>query len=419
MESDILFAIFGSLTFWVTFLGIAFRLFNLDAKEVERKFKSLYDKADNVSFSIWNTFKIVLQNIITLLKRQGILKLILVAILPALVLMTLVHYDTYRQWQNNSERIDTQIRELIKDFNPDYFAYTGNKLGRKKLIKAFDSSTHDGITIYYNNDPESKKLRKIWSEFNQKFKIVLRENRLQKENYLEMAYGKAYSNPYWMDNQRKQLIPSIAITCIIAFILDFLSILSLTLIMETENTNEPTFSKGIGLIFLLLNFLGLAHWTLYYQGNGIGILRPILFISLVIAIPSLAFYFATAAKTIKALILKILLLLVLAYPFYIIMKMFINEIYISFFDLAHGVSNESILLGITTMFPLIILITIFFIIWITKILFRTLKTLLLGQIYGVAILSGGTFIVGFLTILVTITTLIYFLLKHFLVEAPN
>jgi len=71
----------------------------------------------------------------------------------------------------------------------------------------------------------------------------------------------------------------------------------------------------------------------------------------------------------------------------------------------------SICVAVTTIAPLICAISLMLTAGIIKMLFVAMKSLLLGQIYGAAVLSGGTFFIGFLTTTVSSTTTILFFVK--------
>jgi hypothetical protein len=82
--------------------------------------------------------------------------------------------------------------------------------------------------------------------------------------------------------------------------------------------------------------------------------------------------------------------------------------------LVYGVSREAILMGMMAAYPLILLLAIFAATGLCKLLFSVSKAVFLGQVYGASVLSGGTFFLGFLTLIISSTTVTYTLVRALL-----
>src|SRR3974390_3198798 len=69
-ETDLVLSFMGSVTFWLTVLGFAFRRLRIDMQQLEQYLKAIYQDIDNFRIDYWQWTRIALQRTFTAIYGQ-------------------------------------------------------------------------------------------------------------------------------------------------------------------------------------------------------------------------------------------------------------------------------------------------------------------------------------------------------------
>ena len=422
MESDILFAFFSSIVFWITLSGILFVSFGINFKKVESKFTNLYFSIKKFQTPIIKIFSSTTKSILLTLYGFNYFKLALSTLIPVVILVLLLNNNLRNTWLNNKEEINSTILTAITNVDSRYANLVNNSQGREKVKYAFKHISDPQFGhIFSHNDKDSKEIRKLWNTFYPNYKSYIDKNNLIKSDFLEASYGYAYSNPFWMLHQKSQIRSNMYLTIFLAIVFDSIVIFLLQLLLVRIKEISPYLIfisiLGIGLV-LVLSFV---HWSSYFNGTSsttwvfLFLILQFLFAT-VLLIGLFKYIYKIKRKLLKLILVLTLIVLpiVLKKYIYLVLSFYWEEMVFSLHTAIANITKESLLLTMTTIFPFILVTSIFIAISSLLIFLKFFKTFLIGHVYGIAVLSGGTFFLGFLSAVVTSTTILYTLIKIFI-----
>jgi hypothetical protein len=423
--SDLLISLAGSTIFWVTVSGMAVRGLHIDFKQLESFLEDTYHRADSFSFSILPASKTVAGKILTSLYGPNHSRIFLVTLIACLSINALAATKMRSDWLDSHAAIENNIANTVKIVSPSYYSLAYSETGRGAIQKAFAQGGTQGAVWFINHDADSLKIREVYDSFYENYQDVIFRNGLYYDDFLELMFGTPHSNAYWIGHQTSEILALLALTIAFTAAIDTAATYA-TVAAYTAATSSSFREFGLYILIVFLcfiisfvNYYGAMHGKVL---GGLMLLFILFFTALfLVIITTISVGIITAQTSVArqaAVILLFFLLGVIGRHFilagilewwHIIAREF-SEIYIALSDTGSIVMMMS---SMPALYPAVALLSVVLWISICKLIFMTLKQLLLGQIYGASIMSGGTFFIGFLTTIISSTTVMLFLWATF------
>lgn len=422
MISDFLFSLFSSLIFWLTIAGISFRAFKIDIITLEEKLKAIFNSADNHKISLLKLFLVITNWFIVVIYGNNRFREWFIVTTSTVVVFSFVLFNLENEWNQRKDIVNRNIKEAIEKVDNEYFNLLYSEHDEKVIIKAFKDGSSGRMIKYANNDPLSKSIRAIGKRFFSNFKRYIAENGLQRDFFFESNYGKSYSNPYTLGTANSNFFWNRTLTILIAIFINMIA-LNITLNFFEEISENKKISIKQVIYLAILSLLGQINMTLFAGETFTMITKLISFLLSLLPYFALCFLiygiymfmgdenksnFHFVAFLIFALFMVIYGDIPKIFPSQLTSG---NELLLDLKFFFTKISRETILIGMTTIFPLLLIISLFFVSLFLKFIHDLTKTIILGQIYGASTLSGGTFLAGYMTTIITSTTVLYFFLK--------
>ncbi|MBV9927644.1 MAG: hypothetical protein JOZ96_21680 [Acidobacteria bacterium] len=340
-----------------------------------------------------------------------------------LVSSTYIMATLVSDWHRNAPQVDSVIRQVVKDVDPEYFDLVNSEKGRKELALAYEMQGNEGGVFYINNDERSVALRDLYERFSRRYMDHISSHQLGRFDAFDRYFGKAYSEPFGRKGTL-DLIFGLLFTIAGSALIDFLAVCATFRFYEDVKSRRErslAYLPAILVCFLLSE----ASYITFFEGHVgtalIVLLSPLGIFPYVLACGFVIGFvasiedvglrcFAVSVLLVAAVVVSIAWPSTVFKPLLLAYEWYRNIAAV----LAHGFSREAVLMGMMAAYPLILLLAIFVATGLCKILFSVSKTILLGQVYGASVLSGSTFFLGFLTTIITSTAVAYTVVRALL-----
>lgn len=420
--SDFLFAFLGSALFWLTVAGISIRALKVDFRRVEDYLREFYAKADSLDFSALKMADVLVGKLLSSIYGKSFRQTFFVTLVACLVTLSFISSHFFLDWQKEGERVDAVILKTIESVDIQYFLLINSENGRRSLSYAFEQmSAGKGGVYFSHNDMRSQELRRAFENFYPHYLNYISEHGLTYFDALDRYFGKAYSNPHWQRAQKVQMFFAVLLTLAGATAIDFAAVI---LTMQFYKTIKS--DRNLSLLYLALIVgcfvISEAQYTAFSNGREALVFLVIMFLFFSVLLMALSVFvlsyilslrliFRWAAVLLGALVVGGLIIIfgadVILDP---IIRLY-EECRNIAIVIAQGVSREAIVVGMVSVYPLILIASLFVVAILCKWCFAVVKNVFLGQVYGASVLSGATFFFGFLTTIISSTAVAYTLIK--------
>jgi hypothetical protein len=174
------------------------RALRIDFQIFEANLRSLYFKADHLTFPFMATASSFADRLFSTIYGRTRIRMFMVALLGCVVI-TLYCFTTFlSDWHQNKLQVDNSIRQAVKEVDPEYFNIVSTEEGRKLIAFAHRQfHAKSGASLFINNDDQSIALRAMHDRFWPRYKAYISSHHLTRVDALDRFFGEAYSNPFW------------------------------------------------------------------------------------------------------------------------------------------------------------------------------------------------------------------------------
>jgi hypothetical protein len=409
---DLLVSLAGSMIFWVTVAGMAVRGLHIDFKQLESFLGNFYHRADKFTFRILPVSRLVAEKILASIYGPTHWRIFIVTLATCVAVNGFAITKMISDWYGNGDTIANDIEIAIRHVDPEYHSLVYSTAGLVTIKKAFAQSGSLGAIYFINNDNESEKVRAIYERFWEKYQDYIFEEGLYYEDLLELIFGGAHSNVHWIGLQWAQAGCLILINTAFGILFDMAAVLA-TISAFASITSRLWCRASLCIIILCICFfLSFLNYSGFLRGNMLGgllVILPIFYVlCLVPAIYVWSMIVLELGRVWGSMIMTVVVGMALlerkaimeALPsvWHTAIRPWV-EAYIMLRD--GGGDIVVIVLSMPALYPAIALASVLMWIAVCKVIFAIFKQVLLGQIYGASIMSGGTFFIGFLTTIIS------------------
>jgi len=434
MISDIGLAFLGSALFWITVAGMAFRGLKLDFALVEERLKLLFQRVDRFEFNATAIFKSAAQATLASIYGQGVLRLVLVTLIATASVNVVTFTLLYSDWKKL--QIDTlpDEREVMMAVDKGYYDYLTSAAGIKELKRAAEVIVipQVGSAPKYT-DERDNRVRAAYIDFTAKVNLYAMSHGLSYRIGLEKLFANSASNRVWTPDESEGV--GIPFIFSVAWSLTFDSIAAYLCIAAIRN--PPNIARVLFLLGGILTcfFLSLVTYAGLFQGKPLGSLYLLdalkIFVLPLILLQFLAEVIWSALPNTDSrprpgrIVVAGALYLIAASVCIVLASMTpggrqsIANLAPWIFLLTHGIAPKAAVLAAPTIFPLLAVAALGVCIGISKLGISSGKAVLLGQIYGLSVMSGGTYFLAFMTVVIAICTTVTSLVMLWLSHGPH
>lgn len=424
-SADLLVALAGSALFWVTVAGIAIRALRIDFAKLEGFLKHLYERADGFTFSAASASDAAVTRTLRTLYGSKIHQAFLITLPASLILNLYVVVLFHADWVHNRQQITALERETIATVDPEYFLLTTSEKGRETLDRALHQIVSQAGAYYDNNDAESKHVRAVYQRFLDDLDIYALKHHISYDLTLARFFGDSISNVSWRGTQTLSLVLMLVMIIVCSAIVD--TIAALVTIEAVRYISNAQYREALSLfatlaILFVLSLVNYGAFFLGYEGEALTIL---VFIGITVFYGSLIRWILSLSEPGDSILSKLLISVcglgilglivwVTWYPYGGIstaaaLPMGIWRHVIAMWT--DGIDRKAVMMSMVTIWPMIAALSIALTIYIVKAILVATKSVILGQVYGASVVSGSTYFIGFLTTLISSTTVAWYLMK--------
>jgi hypothetical protein len=432
--SDFLISLTGSAVFWTTVAGIMIRTLKLDRDKLEEFFKRSYNAADGFTFSAVSISRFTTDWMVRSLYRGSNTRVAMVTFITCIIINSVAFIGHWIYWEQNKTNIQATLALVARQANPNYYNIISDEHGRNLASKALDL---DDLGGYNYHDAVSLSIQAEFTTFRSRYKKAIESKKLSYVDSINSIFATDYSGGGYISagpiSGLILILMLFSVQVVFSLGVDIAAVhatlSSYRAAVEENNYFRAAWFFITTVILFLCSFVG-------YKGILAGrpldtviipgtVLDIILFpIALVFALLAVILLIGTIFDADREFLLSRLYggaaLLATCAGFvvfvdnpFIIFEMLKSDWRLIFSELSESHVSWSLVLSMPAIYLAIFLVST----WIWVALFRTLfiilKEYVLGQVYGASVLSGSTFLFGFLTTIITSTAFAWSLMAFF------
>lgn len=420
--TEVVFAFLASVLFWMTIAGIAVRAFRLDRLEIEKTLEGIYNKADRFDIAV-NRVSLALCRFAfsRIYGTRSVRRFLTVFAISAAILLAGALTTFIPAYFDGDFR--ARVREVALSVGPQYVAQMSTEQGRAAMTAALHTVCGQASCWYTENDDASRNLRKMGYEFEPAYRErIFREN-LNTAATLEAYFGGGIEPPKPTAVAVAEMVLVFLGAALVLAALDFCALIMTLRVFALDAGPLLAPLQRVALLSGILGcfFVSVLGYELAFRLDaGVFLLLVVLVPCVVLAVAMVIGFAVSDPKFFLAALVVFAcfsggLIYFFGFPLY---HPWDNPGRSIDFSLPIGaamqnLTREALLMGMASIYPLIAVISLWTAVAIVRVFLVATKTVVLGQIYGASVLSGSTWLLGFLTATVSSTVALYSLIRFF------
>jgi hypothetical protein len=424
--SDLVVALVGSTLFWVTISGIAIRALKVDFAKLESLLRQAYERTDQFTFNATHATRVVVLSTLRALYGRRFPRTLAVTCFTCLILNLYMIVLFHREWWQRKGQIAAVEASTIEYLSPDYSAIVNAPTADRDLSHAFEEISTREAVIYVNKDPADIRIRAVYDRFQPRIHDYALARNVGHDLLLARFFGDSYLYPSWRHKQLGQISALLLLVCFANGLLDAVAVWCTVSATVAAFRRRP-WKVALWTVLVLSCFaISLLNYGQFVDGFEAELFSVVFWL---FASASGVFILGFFAKSLTESVSRVAKFAIgmcglaaagalwfwrrdlpdfTEFDWWIIPRDFVvNTVHI----LQSGIDVHAVLVAMPTLFPFLLAISIFITLVIAKSIFSLTKIVLLGEVYGASVLSGSTYFIGFLTTLITSTTVGFLLMK--------
>jgi hypothetical protein len=432
LTEDFLLALVGSTFFWVTLAGISLRTLRLDFAKLEQFLKTLFARMDEMTFDARRATGAAVHSTFSGLYGPSWSRALVVVVGTSCAVNLFVGFRLYSDWRVHKEEIRSLEREIVAIVNADYFNLVTSETGFHQMEDALEEGW---AMVYINNEKQDIEMRGIYDDFAPGFHHYCLVNDMTYQMSLARWFGDSYQDPYWHKHRVRDLLVVIILMILSSVTIDSAALYSTLSLLNAVSRQNFRAAVGALTSVLVCFLIALINYAGIFAGREVSalgvVLLPLLYVFEALFVALVGVWLVDLVRHLlgssNGVIVLIMGTMTVAIGIAIVLHLFglsavlrpiieglawplkqLREIGLL---LWHRIDSKAVLLSTATLFPLIASASLAVTIHLLSALFRIGKAVVLGQIYGASVMSGGTYFIGFLTTLISCTTVVFVLIR--------
>jgi hypothetical protein len=283
--------------------------------------------------------------------------------------------------------------------------------GRAEIAQAFATTrvvtlNGSGVSYYTNTGEPYDRIRDIVNSYTKKLAIYTFNNHrlLYNLNLAKLFGPDGYSSAWLFGLAIILTIPS----ALIDFISTYITISLVYALYREELSHKSVVHRACAIVVLM--FLSIFHYSNIVMGN---VWATFFIIVIFIYILLVSFCIWLIKESHGVFFPTIIIVIPLAVAL-MSQEKTISQVFTDFLSegmaaavAVSGIRPIALLLSCTTIFPLLLLASIIVTVTIVCLVVYLVKVAVLGEIYGVVAVTGGTYILGVITTIITCTWFVF------------
>jgi predicted phage tail protein len=423
-SADLLVALAGSALFWLTVSGIAIRALRIDFAKLEAFLKHLYERTDSITFSASAASRTAVTRTLHTLYGSRILRAFSITLMASLILNIYIVILFHSDWSREKQYIAVLEKQTIATVNNEYSRLTTSEAGRQKLDHALEQVISQAGAFYAYDDPEDKHIRAVYEQFQKDLDTYALQHDISYDLTLSRFFGDSFLNLSWRHGQYFNMIFLLIFIVLCSAVVDTLAVLA-TIQAVGSILNQEYRQALLSIVALVLLFgLSLLNYGEFFFGYEATTFTIFVCGGIIAFYGSLVVWVLKLALTYKSVLSKSFTSLcgITLLGLFVWLTWYAAGVNISTLIpidtyrhavsmCAEGIDRKAVMMSMATILPLIAVLSIMATIYLAKAIMVATKNVILGQVYGASVVSGSTYFLGFLTTLISSTTVAYFLMK--------
>jgi hypothetical protein len=443
-QADLVLSFLGSSLFWITMAAFAIRRLWIDERRFENWLKAKYHEIDTLKIDYWRWIQAASKTTFVAIYGRGEKKRFVIIVTSAAIAMNLFGLRVlYRDWEQRKNELESILRDSY-EVEPQYATFISTPEGSAEIDKAFETTlitytvpTGTGqetrvAEVYKYKDERSTEIRRIVNSYEDQLPWYAAKHHVRYEINLIRLFGVHDSS----SEVGLGLVSLILLALIITIPSALINAGAASLILRFAALTSGSLQREmlVEIVYKLIAYFSLSiiHYSNVLAGNIWGSWFLLLTILGVLLWGGFSLGFISQTEEgpglFRFLMRLLRLWIIIAYTIIILgtianygvlsgertitdgLKHIMTGLWLIVMAVA-DLRPLTFLLSCTSIFPVFLLTSIIATVSVLTVLFYSIKEVVLSEIYGVVVIAGGTYIAGFLTLIMQCTTFVFFLLQ--------